>query len=145
MFVILAGCSSTPTVYFALEDLAGTWLNQDYNFLGSSKIPKEIVAVNGVVRGYSQISDTEPHWTYRIVLVQVWPDENGNIWFKCEWEINGGEAEEGKTVEYFGLCKISGSGTIWERCLMKSEYPAELSPIMPRYTFLIRQQEVTPR
>lgn len=138
MILLFAGCRSTPPAIFTLEDLAGTWLNEDYSAIGSYYDPKEVVTADGVVRGYSQITDAEPDWTYKISIVECWRDENGDIWFKCEWKNIGREAEVAKTTEYYGINKISVSGTVWESCLKGSDYPTELSPLGGGYTIHFR-------
>ncbi len=139
MLLIFANCITTQKANLSTEDLAGTWLNEEYNTIESYHNPKRVVTADGVAKGYDKIADKEPESAFKISIVESWYDEKGDIWFKCVWENIGPEAEVDTTPLAYALNKLSGSGTVWEGCWQGSDYPTELSQIAGGYTTHFRQ------
>lgn len=140
ILLILANCITTQKANFSIEDLSGTWINEEYNAIEIPHDPKEVVTADEVLKSYEYISDREPNWTYKLSIGESWYDENGDIWFKCVWELMGLVAEVSPTYTYYSINKISNSGTVWECCWRTSDYPTELSQLEGGYRTLFRQK-----
>ena len=139
VLLMFANCITTQKANLSTEDLAGTWLNEEYNTIESYHNPKRVVTADGVAKGYDKIADKEPESTYKISIVESWYDENGDIWFKCVWENIGPEAKVVKTKLWYSINKLSSSGTVWECCWQGSDYPTGLSQLGGGYTIHFRQ------
>ena len=134
-----AGCVSTQTADLTIEELVGTWTNEEYAEIGVPFSSKEVVTADGVLKTYDQLTDTKQRNTYTLSIVASWYDENGDIWFKCVWERIGATAEVDTIDFYYSLNKLSDSGTVWECCWKASDYPTELSQLAGGFTVHFRQ------
>ena len=140
ILLILANCITIQKANFTIEDLSGTWINEEYNPIDKVHNPKEVVTADGVVKTYEKLADKEIKSTYKLSIVESWYDENGDIWFKCVWERIGLVAEVAPTNTYYDLNKLSSSGTVWERCSSAVDYPTELSQLEGSYSTHYRQK-----
>ena len=139
MLLIFANCITTQKANFTIEDLSGTWINEEYNAIDRVYDPKEVVTADGVVKTYDKLTDKEPNWMYKLSIGESWYDENGDIWFKCVWELTGLVSEVSTTNLYYSINKLSSSGTVWECCWKASDYPTEFSQLGGGYTTHYRQ------
>ena len=134
-----ASCITTQKAIFFIEDLVGTWINDEYAVIGASYSAKEVVTSDGVLKTYDQLTDTKQRNTYKLSIVESWYDENGDIWFKCVWEKIGAAAEVDTIHFFYSINKLSSSGTVWECCWKASDYPTELSLLAGGFTVHFRQ------
>jgi hypothetical protein len=125
----LVSCITTQKANLSIEDLAGTWINEEYDDIASPESAKVVVTADGVLTTYYRIADKKVRSTFEISIVESWYDENGDIWFKSVWERIGALAEVTHTNIYYSINRLSNSGTVWERCDQASDYPTELSQI----------------
>jgi hypothetical protein len=139
ILLIFANCITTQKANFTIEDLSGTWINEEYNAIDRVYDPKEVVTADGVVKTYDKLTDKEPNWMYKLSIGESWYDENGDIWFKCVWELTGLVSEVSTTNLYYSINKLSSSGTVWECCWKASDYPTEFSQLGGGYTTHYRQ------
>jgi hypothetical protein len=135
----LAGCVSTQTANLTIDDLAGTWTNEEYDHIASPISAKVVITADGVARTFDLIADEKVRSTYKLSIVESWYDENGDVWFKCVWERIGAKAEVAKTNVYYSLNRLSVSGTIWDYCLKASDYPTEIAQLAGAVVVYFRQ------
>lgn len=139
VLLALATCVSTQTADLAIDDLAGTWTNEEYDHIASPISAKVVITADGVMKTFDLIADTKVRSTYKLSIVESWYDENGDIWFKCVWERIGPKGEVSKTKIYYTRNRLSGSGAIWESCGKASDYPNELSKLAGSLMIYFRQ------
>ena len=139
VILVFASCVSTQTANLTIEDLVGTWINEEYAEIGVSYSAKEVVSSDGVLKTYDKLTDTKQRNAYKLAIDESWYDEKGDIWFKCVWERIGATAEVDTIDFYYSLNRLSNSGTVWECCWKASDYPTELSQLAGGFTVHFQQ------
>ena len=56
VLLIFTNCVSTQKADLSIEDLVGTWINEEYNKIESPFNAKEVVTADGVVKGYDKLA-----------------------------------------------------------------------------------------
>ena len=136
--LIFATCVTTQKANISIEDIAGTWINEEYNHIASPISAKVVVTADGVLKTYDLIEDEKHGFTFKLSIVESWYDENGDIWFRAVSELIGPESEFRPYTHYI-LNRLSDSVTIWKRCGSTVEYPTELSKLAGSLSVYFRQ------
>jgi hypothetical protein len=126
----------------SVEDLYGTWVNEDYVLEpGSIGAPRSKLIINhdGTIESYETHKrdkttevKREP-WTYTVT--DSWVDSNKNSWYKLFFKRMGFETSYEGTQ--YCLLKLSNSNRTLEIARYSVDYPAEIDPNSIRYSYRI--------
>ena len=139
VLLVFASCVTTQTADLIIEDLAGTWTNEEYDHIASPISAKVVITADGLMRTFDLIADEKVRTTYKLSIVESWYDKNGGIWFKSVWERIGAVAAVTPTNIHYSINKLSNSGTVWESCAKASDYPTELAQLAVNLMIYFRQ------
>jgi hypothetical protein len=105
-----------------IVQLAGTWINPDYDGTGSPA--KTITTDNGdgtfAAELYAYVSDTVPMATITVVVTDQWTDSEDNYWLNAINMMGD--------VDLYQLTKIHSDGQTLETTLDDVDYPTEIDP-----------------
>ena len=96
--------------------------------------PKKINNPDGTCYWYTSKEATEPiskRDTGTFTIKDKWTDTEGNIWYKVI--IYRG----GQDIEIYELNKISNFGNTLETMMSTNEWPTEIDPNHPLYTYIL--------
>jgi hypothetical protein len=141
VMVIAGSCATGKKTYISEEnlykELAGTWINEEYEPTTVQKSPQVTVYSDGSYETYKMHSEmTAPlqSFGHYISIKKAWIDSKGKIWYQGK-----GYFKSTKQT-FYDIGKISDSGKVWEYVYSTVDYPDEMDSENFNYRIYYRQE-----
>ena len=113
------------------EEIYGTWINEDYpgGLFGAQKMT---IHPDRTYEVFAKTTDTTSRWGGTMTIIDKWTDSEGSIWYKTHRKSISGRF-------WYGLDKISSSGSIYEYVQSHVDHPTEMDTGHYRYRIYYRK------